>query len=42
LRKLLLNVLRLVDVGKVYGGIAKRRNVIGWDLPQFIDQVMSK
>jgi len=39
LRKLALNVVKLLDFGKMHGGVAKRRNVVGWALPQFIDQI---
>jgi hypothetical protein len=37
LRKLALNVLRLIDVGKKDVGIAKKRNIIGWNLPKYFE-----
>jgi len=41
LRKLALNILRLVDVGKKNVGIAKKRNMIGWNLPKYLEQILT-
>jgi len=41
LRKLALNILRLVDVGKKNAGIAKKRNIIGWNLPKYLEQILA-
>jgi predicted transposase YbfD/YdcC len=41
LRKLALNILRLVDVGKKKAGIAKKRNMIGWNLPKYLEQILT-
>jgi len=41
LRKLALNILRLVDVGKKKAGIAKKRNIIGWNLPKYLEQILT-
>jgi len=41
LRKLALNVLRLIDVGKKNCGIRKKRNLVGWSLPKYLEQILS-
>ena len=41
LRKLALNILWLVDVGKKKAGMRKKRNMIGWNLPKYLKQILT-
>ena len=41
LRKLVLNILWLVDVGKKNVGMRKKRNMIGWNLPKYLEQILT-